>query len=226
MSWYCATPHSVHGYCEGLLQQATPRWRGLVLSTDEGRTWYDALDLTLEKPMSRTSRWGATFAYTLAEGKRKGADFFTLDYPGVSPEDWPTEKSNIEKHRITASGILSLPLEFQLSSLAQWGSGVRFNLIDETAGWGPARARVFRAAEEGEDFKQVDVRLQKDFRLPQVEKVSLIAEVINLFNNANFREYHDVYRFDNQTLNASFGQPRWWTGDVGRRLQLGLSVGR
>jgi hypothetical protein len=226
LSWYCATPHSVHGYCEGLLEQSVPNFRGLILSTDEGRTWYNALDLTIEKPMSRSSRWGATFAYTLAEGKRKGSDFFTLGFPGVAPEDWPTVKSNVEKHRITASGIVALPLEFQLSSFVQWGSGVRFDRVDETAGWGPARERRSYGAEEGEQFKQVDVRLQKDFQLPQVERVSLIAEVINLFNNANFREYHDVYRYDNQSLNASFGQPRWWTGDVGRRLQLGLSVGR
>ena len=40
----------------------------------------------------------------------------------------------------TASGIVALPLEFQLSSLVQWGSGVRFDRVDETAGWGAARA--------------------------------------------------------------------------------------
>jgi hypothetical protein len=226
LTWYCATPHSVHGYCEGLLEQSTPRYRGLVLSTDEGRTWYDALDLTLEKPMSQGSRWGATVAYTLAEGKRKGLGFFTLDYPGVAPENWPKEKSNIEKHRVNASAIVALPLDFQVSTLAQWGSGVRYNLIDERMGWGPARAVVGRASEEGQDFRQVDVRLQKDFRLPTVEKVGLMVEVINLFNHANFREYEEVYRFDNSQLNSAFGRPKWWTGDIGRRVQVGLTLSR
>lgn len=226
LSWYCATPHSVHGYCEGLLQQSSPRYRGLVLSTDEGRTWYDALDLTLEKSMSRGSRWGATLAYTFAEGERKGANFFTLDYPGVAPQDWPREKSNVEKHRVNASAIVALPLAFQVSTFVQWGSGVPFDLIDERLGWGPARARPYRATEDAGDFRQVDLRVQKDFRLPTVEKVSLVAEVINLFNHANFSGYEQVYRYDNGQLNANFGRPQWWTGDIGRRLQLGVSVGQ
>jgi hypothetical protein len=226
LTWYCATPHSVHGFCEGLLEQSTPRYRGLVLSTDEGRTWYDAFDLTLEKPMSQSSRWGATLAYTLADGHRKGLGFFTLAYPGVAPENWPKEKSPIEKHRINASAIVALPLEFQVSTLAQWGSGVRYDLIDERLGWGPARAVVSRASQEGQDFRQVDVRVQKDFRLPTVEKVGLIVEVINLFNHGNFAEYEEVYRFDNGQLHQNFGRPKWWTGDIGRRVQVGLTVGR
>jgi carboxypeptidase family protein/TonB-dependent receptor-like protein len=225
LSWYCATPHSVHGFCEGLLEQSVPNFKGLLLATDEGRSWYDALDLTFERPMAGRSRWGATLAYTYAEGKRKGNDFFTLDYPGVEPKDWPREPANVEKHRINASAIVALPLDFQVSTLAQWGSGVPFNLIDERLGWGPARKKVFWAIEDPPDFRQVDVRLQKNFRLPTVEKVGLIFEVINVFNYANFREADDFYRNDAGVINQNFGRPRWWTGDTGRRLQLGLTVG-
>jgi hypothetical protein len=198
----------------------------MLLSTDEGRSWYDALDFTVERPLSGRSRWGATLAYTLASGKRKGNDFFTLDYPGVDPKGWPRVRSNIEKHRINASAIVALPLDFRVSTLAQWGSGVPFNLIDERLGWGPARKVVYWATEDPDDFRQVDLRVQKDFRLPTVERVGVVLEVINVFNNANFREFEDVYRFDNGSLHQNFARPKWWTGDVGRRLQLGLTVGR
>jgi hypothetical protein len=226
LSWYCATPHSVHGFCEGLLEQSTPNFKGLLLATDEGRSWYDAVDFTVERPLSGRSRWGATFAYTLASGKRKGNDFFTLDHPGVDPKDWPRLRSNVEKHRINASAIVALPLDFRVSTLAQWGSGVPFNLIDERLGWGPARKVVHWAAEDAGDFRQVDLRVQKDFRLPTVERVGIVVEVINLFNHANFREHEDVYRFDNGSLHQNFARPKWFTGDIGRRLQLGLTVGR
>ena len=226
LSWYCATPHSVHGYCEGLSEQGDTRFRGLLLSTDEGRSWYDALDFTFEKAMSRGDKWGGTLSYTFAEGKRKGADFFTLDYPGVDPTDWPRVRSNVEKHRVNASAIVALPLEFQFSTLAQWGSGVPFNLIDEGRGWGPARAVPHWASEDPPDFKQVDVRLQKSFSMPTVQRVGLIVEVINLFNTANFDEYEQTYRYDNGQLNSAFGRPHWWRGQVGRRLQLGLTVGQ
>jgi hypothetical protein len=226
LSWYCATPHSVHGFCEGLSEQGNTRYRGLILSTDEGRTWYDALDLTLEKPMSRASRWGATVSYTFAEGERKGNNFFTLDYPGVDPQDWPREKANTEKHRINASAILRLPLDFQVSTLMQWGSGRPFDLIDEGLGFGPARVRRYWASEDASDFRQVDLRLQKDFRLPTVERVGVVFEVINVFNHANFREHEQLYRFGGNVLNPNFGRRQWFTGEIGRRLQLGLTVGQ
>lgn len=226
LSWYCATPRTVDGFCLGLSQQGDPRFSGLLLSTDEGRTWYDALDLTLEKPMSRASRWGATFAYTFAEGERKGNNFFTLEYPGVAPEDWPREKANTEKHRINASAIVRLPLDFQASTLVQWGSGRPFDLIDEGAGNGPLRARRFFASEDASDFRQVDLRLQKGFRLPTVERIGVVFEVINVFNHANFREHEQFYRNSAGAIQANFGRRQWFTGEIGRRLQLGLTVGQ
>jgi hypothetical protein len=226
LSWYCATPRSVDGFCLGLAQQGDPRFSGLLLASDEGRTWYDALDLTFEKGMTRTSRWGATFAYTYAEGERKGADFFTLDYPGVDPKDWPRVRSNTEKHRINASAIVRLPYDFQVSTLAQWGSGRPFDLIDEGAGNGPLRTRRFYAVEDASDFRQVDLRVQKDFRLPTVERVGVVVEVINVFNYANFREHEDFYRGSNGAINPIFGRQKWFTGEIGRRVQLGLTVGQ
>jgi hypothetical protein len=230
LSWYCATPHSLHGYCEGLGEQGNARFNGLVLSTNEGRTWYDAFDLTAEKPMTANSRWSATFAYTYATGKRKGADFFTLDYPGVAPANWPTEKMNIERHRISASGIVGLPWGFQVSTLAQWGSGVPYNRNDEVAGWGPARVRTSYASEDPPDFKQVDLRLQKDFTLPVegigIRRFGLVFEVVNVFDAENFRDFEQLYRGENATTpNAVFGRPNVNTADPGRRLQIGINFG-
>ena len=223
-SWQCATPHSVHGYCEGLAEQGNPTYRGVITSTDEGRSWYNAVDLTAEKALVPGARWGMTFAYTLADGKRKGNDFFTLDYPGRNPADWPKEKMAIERHRINTSGIVELPADIQASTLIQWGSGVRYNLNDEDAGWGPARVKTSFASQEGKDFQQVDVRLLKNFGFSGSRKMGLSFEVINLFNHDNFREYEQTYRYDNHQLNPAFGRPQWWTGDIGRRLQIGLTV--
>ena len=86
--------------------------------------------------------------------------------------------------------------------------------------------RTLWASEDAPDFRQVDLRLQKNFRLPTVERVGVVLEVINVFNHANFREFEDVYRFDNGQLHQNFARPKWWTGDTGRRLQLGLTVGQ
>jgi hypothetical protein len=227
-SWYCATPHPEHGYCggSGNLQGISQNY-GIVLGTDEGRTWYDALDLTAEKPYSEQSRWGFTLAYTMADAQRKGMDFFTLDFPMVAPEDWPTVDQPIEKHRLVASGIVGLPYDFKLSTLVQLGSGVRYNIRDEVNGWGPRRVQVGWAEGEGDMFRQVDLRVEKGLR-PRPggpARVGLVLEVVNVFNADNYREYEALSRFDNGQANASFGNALWWTADPGRRIQLGVNFG-
>lgn len=227
-TWFCATPNPVHGYCggEGRLQGIEQGY-GLVLSTDEGRTWYDALDLTAEKPYTEASRWGVTLAYTLADARRKGLDFFTLDFPMVNPADFPTVDMPVERHHLTASAIVGLPYDFRLSTLAQFGSGIPYNRRDESLGWGPRRVQVDYAAEDAPNFSQVDLRLQKSFGQWGGGRFGVMAEVINVFNTDNFREYEGLAMFERRpdgtaNPNPRFGQPLWWTADTGRRLQFGL----
>ncbi|HEY0671294.1 MAG TPA: hypothetical protein VGD27_03455, partial [Longimicrobiales bacterium] len=74
------------------------------------------------------------------------------------------------------------------------------------------------------DFRQVDFRLEKRVSLAQ-GNVGVIVELLNAFNHDNFRGYEELYRFDNGSTNASFGQPQTWTADQGRRFQLGLNFG-
>jgi hypothetical protein len=108
----------------------------------------------------------------------------------------------------------------------QWGSGVRFNIQDETIGWGPARAIVDFAALEGGDFRQVDVRLQKNLNDPAIGEIGLVLEVINLFDHANFRSYEQVSNFMGGGENARFSRPSFGSADPGLRLQFGLTLSR
>jgi hypothetical protein len=218
-SWYCAKAHSEHGYCEGS-QELGSRYK-VLLSTDEGRSTYDAFDLTAEKPFTQGARWGGSLSYTFAEGQRRGWDFFTFDFLD-NPAAWPMVNSPIEKHRVVASAIVGLPMAFRLSTLAQWGSGARFSRIDETAGWGPARARTSWYTETGDAFRQVDLRLQKDFTVRGRGTVGLVAEAINVFDHANYRNYQQFERWGGGAVNENFGQPELWSADPGRRMQLGL----
>lgn len=224
LSWFCSTPQSLHGYCEGGADEGLS-YRGVLLSTDEGRTWYDALDLTVEKSYTQTSRWGFTLAYTFADAERKGLDFFTLDFPALSPSDWPTINQPVERHRLVASGIVGLPAQFQLSTVIQLGSGIPFSRRDETAGWGPARAVVSYYSQDGENFRQVDLRLAKTLGRRTGARASLFVEAINLFDDTNYRGSEELYAFEGGTRNENFGNPQWWTTDPGRRVQVGLNLG-
>src|SRR5687767_670501 len=218
-SWYCAKAHSVHGFCEGTHELGS-RYK-VLLSTDEGESKYDAFDLTAEKPYADGSRWGFTFAYTLADGERKGWDFFTFDFLD-NPATWPFVNAPLEKHRITASGIVGLPWDFRLSTLVQWGSGVPFNKVDELNEWGPRRAVTDWYSQDAPNFRQVDLRLQKNIALPRQRHVGLIVEAINVFDWANYGSFRTLYRVPGGRILDEFGTPDLGTADPGRRLQLGL----
>jgi hypothetical protein len=218
-SWYCARSHSEHGFCEGT-QELGSRYK-VLLSTDEGKTTYDAVDLTVEKVFTEGSRWGASLAYTRAEGERKGWDFFTFDFLD-DPDAWPMVNSQIEKHRVVASGIVALPWDVRLSTLAQWGSGVPFNRVDETVGWGPARAVTDWYSEDASNFKQVDLRLHKSFNLPRQGQIGIVAEVINAFDHSNYRSFNQFERWGGGAVNADFRRPDLGSADPGRRMQFGL----
>lgn len=224
-SWYCARAHSVHGFCEGT-QELGSRYK-VLLSTDQGESTYDAMDLTAEKVFTEGSRWGFSLAYTFAQGERKGWDFFTFDFLD-DPSEWPMVNSPIEKHRIVASGIVGLPWDVRLSTLAQWGSGVPFSKVDELNEWGPRRAVIDWYSQDAEDFAQVDLRLHKAFNLPRQGQVGLAVEAINVFDRANYRSYRTLFRTfnpDNPTVGnpqENFGTPDFGSADPGRRVQLGL----
>jgi hypothetical protein len=103
--------------------------------------------------------------------------------------------SPIEKHRMVASGIVGLPYDFRLSTLAQWGSGVPFSRIDETAGGARPRRTSWYSRRTGDRFRQVDLRLQKSFNLPRPGAGRAVAEAINVFDHANYRNYQQFERW-------------------------------
>jgi hypothetical protein len=218
-SWYCARAHSEHGFCEGTHELGS-RYK-VLLSTDEGESRYNAMDLTAEKPLTAASTWGFTLSYTMADAQRRGWDFFTFDFLD-DPSQWPWVNSPVERHRVVASAIVGLPLDFRISTLAQWGSGVRFNRIDETAGWGPRRAVTDWYSQDPQNFRQVDLRLQKDFVMPGRGQIGLVAEAVNVFDHANYRAYQQFARWGGGDVNENFGKPELWSADAGRRVQIGL----
>lgn len=219
-SWYCLRAHSEHGYCEGS-QQLGSRYK-VLMSTDAGESKYDAFDLTVDKPFSEESKWGLTVAYTNASAKRKGWDFYSWDF-GDDPDEWQFVNAPVEKHHVTASAMLALPFAVRGSVIAQWGSGIPYSRKDERNGWGPARVMVDWYSQD-EDFRQVDVRLEKRVNLPRQGNIGVVVEGLNIFNHDNFREYDDLAVFGDGNSNPNFGKPRPWTADLGRRIQIGVNV--
>jgi Carboxypeptidase regulatory-like domain len=84
-----------------------------------------------------------------------------------------------------------------------------------------------RNALQGLPLHKVDLRLTKDIRLAGSARISLIAEVYNLFNHHNYGSYNTSLSATAAATTALFGQPQQNTGNayVSRQAQFAFRVG-
>jgi hypothetical protein len=182
------------------------------------QTKYDAIFVTVDKPYSKSSGWGGGIAYTgVLRSKGRGFEF-NYDNPNIGDQPFVPNAGD-EKHRAVLNGIVDLPLGFRASGLVTYGSGAPFFVIDALAGFQPDRIRLgyFKHVPH---FLQVDLKLQKIFRLFGDKEVSLSAEVFNLFNRANFGSAEGFICCGG---NPGFGVPNALAGPP-RSFQFGVST--
>jgi Carboxypeptidase regulatory-like domain/TonB dependent receptor len=201
----------------------------LFISTDDKRSWYDALYLQAEKPYGAGGRWGFSFTYTLATAEQNGGDTFSLDFPTVEGYGrYPT--STDERHRLVATGIVGLPWDLIASAFLTLGSGTPYNIDDQSLGGGPNERVFLRNGGRPEQFwfifpdawayRSLDLRLEKIFRFGGTQLASVAIEAFNIFSYDNFAGY-DGFKPTLPATNQNFGRPSRLL-DPGRRLQFGL----
>lgn len=165
----------------------------IIAAFNTRKTKYDAIFLTADKPYTKASGWGVGLAYTAVLRSKErglgGGGGFSFDYPNISAQEY-VPNAGYEKHRAVLNGMVDLPLDFRLSGLATYGSGAPFFVVDANSapppdGFFPGNIRL-GYFEHLPHFLQVDLRLQKIFRLFGDKEFTLSGEVFNLFNRANF----------------------------------------
>ena len=172
----------------GTCCQTLGPYQNVLLSDATKRFWYDALLVSVDKPYTTSSRWGATIAYTYAESDQTGNDTFSLDCLASEClrkiEDYPRHPTaSDERNRLVFSGIVGLPWEIRFSTLITIGSGLPFTINDNSAGFGPNehRTRLYEGRQEGSfpfdaPYQSWDFRLQKDFLIANLVSVGVIGE--------------------------------------------------
>ena len=189
----------------------------IVAATNLRRTKYDALFLTVDKPYTKASGWGGGIAYThVFQSKERGFSF-NYDYPNIAEASYVPNSGN-EKDRVVINGIADLPLDFKVSGLITYGSGSPFFVIDAFNGFQPGKIRLGNFSNLPH-FLQVDLRLQKLFKLGDGREFGLSAEVFNLFNRANFG---GADGFNGPGGSQGFGKPNGLSGPP-RTFQLGAN---
>jgi hypothetical protein len=199
-----------------------------------GNMWYNGLLLRLEKRMSHHHQF--SLAYTLSKTMDDTWPEFITQ--GGGPQAWynpGAEKAlsatsglnadDDERHHLTVSGLVDLPLGFALSGVVQTNTARRFNIttgrdnngdgvladrpnlvngayIDPGTGPG-VQGSLGKNAGLGTGYFAIDMRLAKSFSLGGT-KFKLIGEAFNLTNQVNYSAFQGNIRSPlfNQPISA------------------------
>lgn len=192
-----------------------PEFRDRIfISNHDREREYAALHLQADKPYNRTDGWGFQINYSLSEAEQNGSrdqglGNFDFDYNWIDATPWFPSPGD-ERHRITASGLVDLPWNFQLSGFLTLGSGTPytvFNCPDAAPGgpnicWNGGRPEKFSfIIPDAWAFRQLDLRLTKNFDLFDGHQAQIYVDAINVFG---FRNYSGFNQDANQEM---FGTP-------------------
>ena len=119
--------------------------------------------------------------------------------------------------------------EIYLSTIINLGSGQTVNASDNTNGseFGQQVSYVYSPPTKpflgiGHVFayQNVDLRLEKAFTMASAQRISVVVDLFNTFNNANYGCYNTTIE---NPPNPNYNTPG--CAGLGRRLQLGLRYG-
>ncbi|HWL40841.1 MAG TPA: TonB-dependent receptor [Gemmatimonadaceae bacterium] len=207
-------------------------YSGIIYSSNDGETWYNAVNVQLDRPYSRPSLdqfgWGAGVAVTFARRWLKGVDNQGETFAFPNTAAIPKHASNDEKTRVVANWITDIPYLFgiQWSGLATLGGQLRVDagcsrfcgLVDQTNN--PFRPGGFEVPGTF-PYRNVDMRLRKDF--PSFGRTAtafgVTLDVFNAFNRNNF----GCYNTGVLPSDPNFGRPGCVVTDA-RRYQVGAEL--
>ena len=181
-----------------------------------GRSDYKALLVSISKRYSHG--WGLEVAYTLSKGKNDTEIeyFMPANDTNIGLDYGPND--NDARHRVSVSGMVDLPLGFQLSGLAYYRTALPYTIITgnddyHNFSYFAYPAGEHRNAGRGLDYFALNVRVSKFITINPVS-FQFFGEFFNLTNRTNFGG------FQGNMLAADFGKPTV-AGDP-RLIQLGV----
>ena len=202
-----------------------------IYSTNDGKTWYDAFSLQVERQYHRSSPdfgWGAGLTFTYATRSVQGVDNLGDEFSFPNALNILKHPSNDEKLRIVANWITDVPFLYgiQFSGIATVGGRVRQDVgcparFCGTGTSGNQYQRGGFTVPGTFPYQNVDLRLRKDFPSFGRTALGVTLDLFNATNNTNYGCYNtgDRNAKDSQG-NLIFGEPNCVISDA-RRLQIG-----
>jgi Carboxypeptidase regulatory-like domain/TonB dependent receptor-like, beta-barrel len=196
----------------------------IIYSTNSVKTWYDALEVQIDRSYRRTGRigWGAGIAYTYALREVQGVDNlgdeFAFPYTGAIPK----HPLNDEKSHVVVNWVTDVPYAWgiKFSGLITLGTGPRYDIgsrfnlgaappnnVYIPGGFTPPHYSFI--IPKAWAYRDVDVRLEKDFPSVNGNMVGVTLDVFNVFNYKNYG--YNVSNTGVGTVNygVPFSDPRY-----------------
>lgn len=217
------------GTCCTSFNMGAHGFSNIIYSTNDVETWYNALQVQLDRPYQRSASssfgWGAGLAYTYAKREMQGADNLGDLFAFPNAQNIPRHPaSNNEKHRIVANWIVDVPYLWgiQYSGLATFGGKYTLD-VGCPARFCSAPGAYVRGGFTVPGtfpYQTVDMRLRKNVLNFQHsnQALGLTLDIFNAFNHNNFGCYNTGNPKD-----PNFGKPGCVVTDA-RRYQFGAEV--
>ena len=211
-------------------------FRNIIYSTNEGKTWYDAVALQLDRPYRRPPSggigWGGGLVYTYAHRSIAGVDNLndiTSSFPGAFPNTIGIPKhsdngGNDIRHQVVMNWITDMPYLFglQFSGLLALNSGGTLDIGCPSRFCGPATyinggfkpPTYSFLGIPGWAYRRLDLRLRKDFPTMGGTQLGVTLDVFNVLNYQNFGCYDTGFN------SATLGKASCVVSDA-RRAQIG-----
>lgn len=215
LTWTCGIK-TANGNCDFGARPAAAQGLGFSLLSRAKSSWFESVQVQLDKPYTSSSHWQGTLSYVFSQAEQTGNDLFS--FGNHDPVFGIRQRSpNVQKHAITASAVVDLPWEFRLGTLITLGSGFPFFVNDCSTGFSTCVENI-GGGDPPKWTESVDLRLEKNFVFGGSYSVGLIAEVINVFNFSNEQGY-DGFITALPGTNTNFGKPN--SAYNPRRVQFG-----
>jgi hypothetical protein len=225
-NWANVTVNANGGCCVG--GNFGHGFSNILYTTQSGRSWYNAVQIQINRPYRHTTGMGWGGGLTVNYGSRQIEGVDNPDDQFAFPQATIIKKhpSNDEKTRVVGNWILDLPFAWgiQFSGVLALGSGRvydiggRFDLANFTpGGFSPPKSSFILG--DWWRYRRLDLRVRKDFPSISGTTLGVTVDVFNVFNYNNYSGYN----LPTNTSDPNFGKPNGLASDP-RRLQLGAEL--
>jgi outer membrane receptor protein involved in Fe transport len=167
----------------------------VLFTTNDVKTWYDAVQVQITRPYRKVGRfgWGAGLSYTSGTRSLAGVDNPDDQFAFPQARFIAKHPSNDEKSRVVGNWIVDLPFAWgiQFSGLLTLGSGPRYDISGRfdprnfrPGGFTPPQHAFILPGAWA--YRDVDIRLRKDFPSVSGTTLAVTLDMFNVFNFQNF----------------------------------------